>query len=143
MGDDELPIHRFAAYEVEEEGLAGAVFADYQAKRRAAVGDTVQVLVECGDFGVAADLNVSCSQAGRDAGTQGLNESIAFTWAKSWAKHVEWLYLNGVSILRQLPMADGDLLKHDRGRNLIRCTIRIVHLFSIYHCALSTFARHP
>ena len=89
MGDDELPIHGFAAHEVEEKGLAGAVFSDHQPKRRATFGDAVQVFVECGDFGVAANLNMPGTKTGRDAGTQGLNESVAFTWTEGGAKHVE------------------------------------------------------
>ena len=101
MGDDELPIHRFATHEIKEEGLARSVFADHQAERRAAVGDAVQVFIERGDFGVAADLDVSGTEAGGNAGTQRLDESVALTWAKNGAEHVEWLYVNVGHILRQ------------------------------------------
>ncbi len=94
-------------------GFARAVFADYQTKRRAAIGDAVQVFVERGDLGIAPDLHVSGTKARGDTCTQRLDESIALTRAKSWAEHVEWLYFNGDNILRRLRIADGEALKHD------------------------------
>jgi hypothetical protein len=63
----------------EEEGLAGAVLADHKPDAGAAIGDTVEVLGDSGDFARAADLDVLEAGAGDNACAQGGDDGVALT----------------------------------------------------------------
>jgi hypothetical protein len=71
--------------EVQEERLAGAVFADDESRGRPGVCDPVDVGDEGTEFAGPADLDVLLPGAGNDAGAQRVQDGVAIARADSLA----------------------------------------------------------